>query len=380
MNILIDIRLLSKGRVSGIEEYTKSLIDDLLHEGSKETFHFFYNGFHHAPFPAMWKAASNARLIEWSVPNKLLDFTTRFLKWPRVEQIAHTDLVFSPHFNLLPATAHTKRVITFHDLSFLHFPEFYPLRKRLWHWQQNYRVQATHADALIAVSEFTRQDIITSLRVSEKKVHTIYSGINSFFSELPEKSPERARFVKEKNLHQPFLLFVGVLEPRKNISGIIRAFNEVKKISYHRELQLIIVGRKGWLCDTIFRDAAESPWSRDIRFWGEASLEDLKLLYNLTSAFVYPSFFEGFGFPPLEAQACGAPVITSNRSSLPEIVGEGALLVDPWKIEELITAIDCVVRDTSFANDLKKRGRVNAKRFSWQKTAKQILELFHSLT
>ncbi|MFA6364816.1 MAG: glycosyltransferase family 1 protein [Candidatus Paceibacterota bacterium] len=379
MNILIDVRLLSKGRISGIEEYTKSLIHSLLKEGSKDTFHFFYNGFRKAPFPTEWKTAPNAHLIEWNIPNKLLDLTTRFLGWPRVEQIAHVDLVFSPHFNLLPATKHTKRVITFHDLSFLHFPEFYPLRKRLWHWQQDYRTQAMRADALIAVSEFTRQDLISTFHLPEEKVHTVYSGINPFFSELPEESPERARFAKEKNLQQPFLLFTGVLEPRKNVSGIIRAFNEIKKNPYHRELQLVIVGRKGWLYDTIFRDAAMSPWSRDIRFWGEASLEDLNLLYNLASVFVYPSFFEGFGFPPLEAQACGLPVITSNRSSLPEIVGESALLVDPWKTDELITSIDLVLRDTTLANDLKKRGRINSTRFSWQQTATQLLELFHSL-
>jgi glycosyltransferase involved in cell wall biosynthesis len=144
-------------------------------------------------------------------------------------------------------------------------------------------------------------------------------------------------------------------------------------------LQLIIVGKRGWLCDTIFRDAAESPWHKDIVFFGEASYEEVRVLYNITEAFVYPSLFEGFGFPPLEAQACGAPVITSNRSSLPEIVGSSALLVDPWKVEELVDALTCVLTNPSFRAQLIERGYENITRFSWANTAQSLLRVFHTL-
>ncbi len=379
MHILTDVRLLSKGRISGIEEYTKSLIESLLEEGEKEQFSFFYSGMRKAPLPEAWGARPNVRIVDWKVPNRLLDLSMRLFHAPHIDRRISADIVFSPHFNILPPVRHAKRVVTFHDLSFMHFPEWYPWKKRAWHWLQNYRGQARSAQAIVAVSDFTREDIVRTLGIPEEKVHTIHSGINPLFCEIANDDPRRAAFVSAKHLERPFLLFAGVLEPRKNVSGIIRAFNEVKRDPYHRELQLIIVGRRGWLCDTIFKDAHASPWRSDIRFWGEATYDDLHMLYALASAFVYPSFFEGFGFPPLEAQACGAPVITSNRSSLPEIVGESALTVDPWKTEELVYAIDCLLKNDAMHNALKKKGTENAKRFSWKKSAHSLLSLFRTL-
>ena len=303
----------------------------------------------------------------------------RLFGFPRIDVRLDSDIVFSPHFNFLPKCKKAKRIITFHDLSFVHFPEFYPLRKRFWHWQQKYEAQARSADAIIAVSEFTRQDIITTLGVAPKKVHTIYSGINPFYKQLPENDKARATFVWERGLTKPFALFVGTLEPRKNISGVIRAFDVVKDDPFNRELQLVIVGKRGWLCDTIFRDAHNAKWAKDIIFWGEASYEDLRLLYNLTEAFVYPSFFEGFGFPPLEAQACGAPVITSNRSSLPEIVGDSALLVDPWKVEELASAMQLILKNVAVKESLKRRGLENSKRFTWSKATDELMRVINTL-
>lgn len=374
MKILVDTRLLSGGRISGIEEYARFVIQNLLEADKKNSYQFLYSGLKKAEFPEEWKK-KNTTLVEWNIPNKLLEFSMRLFGWPCVDEKPGSDIIFSPHFNFLPQSKKTKRIITFHDLSFMHFPEFYSQRKRFWHWQQNYAAQARNADAIIAVSEFTRQDIINMLGVAPEKVHMIYSGINPFFKKLAENDKERARFVKEKRLTKPFLLFVGTLEPRKNISGIIRAFDVVKEDPFNRELQLIIVGKKGWLCDTIFKDAREAKWARDIVFWGEASYEDLRLLYNLTEAFVYPSFFEGFGFPPLEAQACGAPVITSNRSSLPEIMNDSALLIDPWKIEELASAMQLILKNDRVRETLKKKGAENYTRFNWGTATRALMNV-----
>ncbi|MCX6788607.1 MAG: glycosyltransferase family 1 protein [Candidatus Jorgensenbacteria bacterium] len=376
MKILIDTRLLSKGRISGIEEYARFVIQNLLEKDKENIFQFFYSGIKKAEFPENWKK-NNTSLLEWNIPNKLLELSMRITGMPHIEEKLNSDIVFSPHFNFLPKPKNAKRVITFHDLSFVHFPEFYPARKRFWHWQQDYLRQANLADAIIAVSEFTRQDIIKTLGVSSDRVHTIHSGINPFYKQLPENDKSRASFVKEKRLTRPFLLFAGTLEPRKNISGIIKAFEVVKEDLFNSELQLIIVGKRGWLCDTIFKDAENSKWKSDIIFWGESSYEDLRLLYNLADAFVYPSFFEGFGFPPLEAQACGAPVITSNRSSLPEIVGDSALLVDPWKVEELAHAMQLILKNEKVRIDLRKKGFENIKRFSWTKATDELMRVFN---
>lgn len=378
MKILIDVRLLKGGRISGIEEYTRHIVHALLEKDTKNTFQFFHSGLRKTKLPEEWRK-KNTEIIEWGVPNKLLELSMWLFGWPKIDERFNSDIVFSPHFNFLPKLKRAKRIITFHDLSFVHFPEFYSPRGWFWHWQQNYAKQANDADAIIAVSEFTRQDIIATLGVEPGKVHTIYSGINPFYKKNGVNDKERARFLQEKKLTKPFLLFVGTLEPRKNISGIIRAFDIVKNDPFNRELQLIIVGKEGWLCDTIFKDVREAKWKNDIVLWGEASYEDLRMLYATTEAFVYPSFFEGFGFPPLEAQACGAPVITSNRSSLPEIMGNSALLVDPWKTEELAAAMQLVLKNDAIRKELIRKGVQNCARFEWGNTADVLLKIIKTL-
>lgn len=375
MNILIDTRLLSKGRISGIEEYARFIIQHLLERDEKNTYQFFYSGIKKTPFPDEWKK-KKTKVFEVNIPNRLLEVSMRMVGMPRIAERLESDIVFSPHFNFFPNSKKAKRIITFHDLSFVHFPEFYPLRKRIWHWQQDYKRQAMNADALIAVSEFTKQDLVRTLGIEPQKIHVVHSGINPWYKRLPENDKAKAQFIKEHGIVKPFLLFAGTLEPRKNISGIIKAFDVVKEDPFNRELQLIIVGKRGWLCDTIFKDAKNAKWAKDIIFWGEASYEDLRMLYNLTEAFIYPSFFEGFGFPPLEAEACGAPVITSNRSSLPEIMNGSALLVDPWKTEELIYAISLLLKNDTIKETLRARGFENAKRFTWQNAADALISIF----
>jgi len=175
------------------------------------------------------------------------------------------------------------------------------------------------------------------------------------------------------------LLYVGALEPRKNISGIIKAFNLLKQNSAFNDLELFIVGPKGWLYNMIFKEARRSPHASDIRFWGSASLSEILYLYNCASAFVYPSFFEGFGFPPLEAQACSLPVIASNRASLPEILGNSALLIDPWRTDEMVMAIEAVLTDNTLRDLLIERGLQNVKRFDWNKTAEELIDVFKSI-
>ncbi len=265
----------------------------------------------------------------------------------------------------------------FHDLSPIHFPELYPLRKQFWHWQQRIRKQAKEAGQCIAVSTFTAQDIKRTFLLPDHAVKTIYSGINPYYIKLPKE--DVSIFRKDHNLQNPFLLFVGVLEPRKNIGSVIASFNALKERAMFSDLKLVIAGKNGWLCDTIFKEANHSRWKDDIIFWGETSFETLRFLYNACEVFVYPSFFEGFGFPPLEAQRSGAPVIVSNRSSFPEIVGESGILVDPWSIDEQVSALDLLLSHQSIREEYIKRGYENAKRFSWTKTAKEVLDTFKSL-
>jgi glycosyltransferase involved in cell wall biosynthesis len=377
MKILIDVRCLSKGKTSGIEEYTRLLVGHILKHDTENRYQLFYNGFKKAPLPADWLTKANVSVMDWRIPNKLLDFSLKFFGLPKIDSFAGPDVIFSPHFNLIRAGRDTKRVITFHDLSFAHFPEFYPLRKRFWHWQQDYARQAEKADAIIAVSDFTGHDLVETLKIDPKKVRVIYAGIDPYLGIM--KKEELDEFRRKKTIDFPFLLYVGTIEPRKNIRAIVKAFNELKKDDRRKNLKLLVVGEKGWLFGDTLEEAAASPFSEDIVFWGKATAEELRALYNLASVFVYPSFFEGFGFPPLEAQTCGVPVVASNRSSLPEILGCSALLVDPWRPYEIKAAVEAFLDDAALRDEFVSRGFTNIKRFSWDTMVKDLISVFHSL-
>jgi len=380
MNIFFDARALTNKRKSGIDEYVRLLTESLLNIDKKNHYIFFTNGFSKTKKTQFLKERENVSRVSWRIPNKIFDTISLLFSEPKVEKIVKRkiDIVFSPHFNLLNVSKKkTKRIIVFHDLSPIHFPELYPVRKQFWHWQQNIKEQVERTEKCVAVSDFTAQDLRKTFLLSDHKVQRIYSGINPFYKRLPVS--DILNFRRSKNLQNPFLLFVGVLEPRKNITGIIKMFNILKKNPEYNNLKLIIAGKKGWLCDTIFREAGISVSKRDIIFWGEASFEELRFLYNSCEIFVYPSFFEGFGFPPLEAQSCGAPVVVSNRSSFPEIIGNSGMLADPWRIEEQVSAIETLMQNKKMKLEYIQRGYENIKRFSWEKTAEQFLKLFNDL-
>lgn len=375
LRILVDARVLSKGRISGIEEYTRLLIEHLLDIDKKNHYVFFTNGMRKPFFPLSWENNKNVSRLGWRVPNKLFDASNIFLRQPKIDVVAHADVVFSPNVNLLSASQKSKRVITFHDLSFVHFPEFYSLRARLWHVLQRYKRSAAEADKILTISNFTARDISETLGIPKEKISVSYPGINPVYGKVTDDA-KLYKFRKKHDIEQPFILFVGTLEPRKNVRSIIRSFSAVKSIGQFRDIKLVLAGRRGWRCDTIFNEAEKSGFAESIVFWGSGNSEDLVNLYSACEVFMFPSFFEGFGFPPLEAQACGAPVIASNRSSLPEVLRDSAMLVDPWDIDEQIFALGEVLKSQPLRRRLAEKGIENTKRFSWNKTAGDALKLF----
>jgi glycosyltransferase involved in cell wall biosynthesis len=211
-------------------------------------------------------------------------------------------------------------------------------------------------------------------------VTVIPLGLNPFYGKLPKKDPDLAAFRAQRGLVAPFLLYAGTLEPRKNIGAVIRAFGLLKKDARFRGLKLVLAGAPGWLYRSVFREAATSEAASDILFWGSATFTELRSLYNLAEAFVFPSFFEGFGLPPLEAQACGTPVIVSNRSSLPEVIGSSGMLVDPWDIGGIAEALHTLLSDDALRAHYAARGLENAARFDWEATADRYAELFRKLS
>ena len=180
----------------------------------------------------------------------------------------------------------------------------------------------------------------------------------------------------EHGICEPYILYVGTLEPRKNIVSIIQAFDILKKKRDYRNLSLIIGGNFGWLYEEVESAIQSSSFHSSIKLLGPIEKDFINYLYNGAEVFVYPSFFEGFGFPPLEAQACGVPVIASNRTSLPEILKDSAILVDPWRIDDLVLALEEILGDEKLKDSLKEKGLENIKRFSWDEGVRGIFRVW----
>lgn len=296
--------------------------------------------------------------------------------WEQVVQpvalrTANIDLLHALAF-VAPLAASCPFVVTVYDLSFMRYPEaFRPFNR--WYLSNFTANSVKRARAVITISESTRQDVIQFLGVSPARVHTIYCGADDSFKPLPQ--PEIAAFKAKHHLPDEFILFLGTLEPRKNVDGLIRAYAHWKL----RDLQappLFIAGGRGWYYTKIFELVQALDLTGSVHFPGYVPQDDLPLWYNAAALFVYPSHFEGFGLPVLEAMACGTPVITSTESSLPEVAGESAQLVDPTDIEALADSMAAIMSQPNLRNAMREKGLVRAAQFKWEKTAAETVTVY----
>jgi len=227
-------------------------------------------------------------------------------------------------------------------------------------------------------SESTKEDLVNLYGIEPKKIKVIYSGVGEQFRIKNLELRIKQKIKKKYNLPDKFILYFGTIEPRKNLVGLIKAFELINpKFNLPaggQKLKLVIAGAKGWLYQDIFRAAKESKYSREIIFTGFVEEADKPYLYNLAELFVYPSFFEGFGFPPLEAMACGLPTIVSYGSSLPEAVGQAALMVDSSNVDEMAWVMEMALTDNDLRKRLIEKGIAQANKFSWPKCAKETLK------
>lgn len=391
VTIGIDIRVLARGTRTGIEEYTLNLLSRLFSLEENVEYRLFYNAFNKAELDYSWLKLPNVQLKKFKYPNRFVfDPLAKFLNLPKIDKlIGGVDVFFSPHFLLSPVSERCSKIITFHDLSFEYFPEFFPWRKRFWHNSLNPKKRAREAQKIIAVSESTKSDLVQWYEIPQQKIKVIYSGVDGEFIKLSNllapllKGGEgglKITAVKRKyNLPEKFILYFGTIEPRKNLAGLIKAYESLRQVYKINDYKLVIGGSRGWLDDEVFQTARKSFFSRDIMFTGFVEPGDKVYLYNLASLFVYPSFFEGFGFPPLEAMACGVPVVCSNTSSFPEIAGQAALTIDPYNFGEMAWAMKEILSDDNLKQALVSRGFEQVKIFSWDKCARETLSLIKSL-
>ncbi len=282
------------------------------------------------------------------------------------------DLFHSPDF-IPPALGSKKRLITIHDLNFLWFPEFISADShRYYSGQIHWAVHA--ADQISADSNHTRQDLIERLNVPPEKVTTIHLAANPIFTNSYAADSINETLAKY-NLPAGFILFVGTISPRKNVKTVIRAYERIvheKAI----DIPLVLVGSQGYLYEELVGIVDELGLRDMVRHFTSVEDQELARFYSAAGVLVLPSYYEGFGLPPLEAMHCGCPVVVSNRASLPEVVGEAGIILDPEDIDGWAEAINRVLTDSTLRFELVQAGKNQARRFTWDKTAKATLRLY----
>jgi glycosyltransferase involved in cell wall biosynthesis len=306
-----------------------------------------------------WLEPAWQRIVSWST-SKSLD-----------RALADAD-VFHCSDVLLHKPHSTRTVVTVHDLSTLLFPQFHLCSTVELH-EKKIRFVRQQADVVIAVSESTRRDVIDHLGLPPDRVHVVYEAADAQFRPI-EDTGTVATVVHRYGLAlNNYVLTVGTLEPRKNQTRLVEAFHLLRHRRAVTNLKLVVAGRKGWLYDDLFRRVEELGLTKDVIFAGVVPDKDLPALMNGALMFVYPSLYEGFGLPVLEAMACGVPVITSNVSSLPEVAGDAAVLVDPCDVEGLAQAMQSLIESEEVRATLRRNGLAQAAQFSWERAARETL-------
>lgn len=370
MRLLIDIRPLSKGTHSGIPAFTKEITERLIHS-TTDSYELFYPGLRKQRLPDLWIHHKNVSVIDWPIPNKLLDVSNKFFHRPNIGRHTSAEIIFSPHFNSL-TKGKLPRVLVIHDLSFAHHPNFFSPKQRLWHFLQDWQKQIREADHLVAVSHYTKEDIVKTLNIAPEKISVVYPGISDEFRPLDPHDVELLRFQKRHHLQAPYFLYFGTLETRKNIIQLIAAFDLLKTNPDFKNHELVLAGAPGYRASEIVKAVARSKSKAAIRIISRITDAERKFLYNGAIAFACTSFFEGFGFPVLEAQACGIPVVASARTSFIETLSNSAPLVSPWKPSELADALARLTIDATARSQAIALGFENVKRFRWETATHQI--------
>lgn len=276
--------------------------------------------------------------------------------------------------NFLPPRKVTRYVVTIHDLSYYVHPERCPwLRRQYWYAMTRRTVEL--ADAIITVSEASRRDIEHFFPSTKGRIYVVPNAAHARFRRL--EVPREATHLPALGIEFPYVLFVGTLEPGKNVERVIRAFDSIaERFPRHH---LVVAGDRGWLYEGILEAAEKARAASRIHLIGHQGDDVIVELMNFCEIFVFPSLYEGFGLPPLEAMACGAPVITSNVSSLPEVVGDAALLVNPLERDEIAEAMKRLLSDDQLRQQMREKGLERSRLFSWKNSARETLRVYQSV-
>jgi len=279
------------------------------------------------------------------------------------------DLYWQPNF--IPSNSiKAKKVVTsVHDFSFILHSDFHP-KERIDYFEKNFFQNIYKSDIIITGSEYSKKEILERLNFSEEKVRVVYHGIrHDIFKEYQD-------IKLDFKIPRKFILSVGSIEPRKNLLGLLKAYNLLKE-KLTIEYKLVLVGFKGWENSELMGLIDKNKES--IHYLGYITDEELAKVYNLASCFVFPSFYEGFGLPPLEAMACGTPVVTSNLTSMPEVCGDAVVYCNPYEVNDIKEKIELVLEDADLQEQMIKKGLKRSKEFSWEKSSNQHVKIFKDI-
>lgn len=383
MRIGIDCRTIlnpEAGEKAGIAHYTYHLVKKLLEHDKLDEFILFFDHRARGVYKDFLQPNSIIRFFSYSRYKKYLPFFYSHVLSASNLEAEHLDVYHSPA-NIVPLAYGRKFAVTIHDLAIYREPKFFPARQG---FSIKYLVPKTiqKASRIIAVSQSTKKDVQEFFKVPEEKITVVYEGVDHGRFAQKFDLPEIREYLKKAyRIKKPYILFVGTLEPRKNLIRLIEAFYSLVAgdPNFAEKYQLVLVGYKGWLYNEFFEAVKSRGLQNSVVFTGYLPSADLPKFYAAASVFVYPSIYEGFGLPLLEAFAAGVPVITSNNSSLAEIAGSAAKLIDPYDTEGMSQAIESVLTDPDMARELALKGRARASDFSWDKCAEQTIEVYKTI-
>ncbi len=354
---------------AGIGRYTRGLIGALAEVDRAREYVLFSAGSEEEP--RAWPINFSRRALPLSDRHMAIVWQRLRLPLPVELVTGRIDLFHSPDF-VLPPVWRARTALTVHDLSFLRLPEC-SSPHLLAYLMSAVPRSIARADVLLADSESTRRDLIELLDVPEDRVFVVYAGVEGRFR--PDPAPDDAARRERHALRRPYILGVGTLQPRKNYARLIRAFHILVQ-EHGVPHDLVIAGGRGWLYDDVFAAIAELGLEERVRVLGFVDDNDLPALYRGADVFAFPSLYEGFGIPVLEAMGCGTPVVTSNVSSLPEVAGDAALQIPPDDVDALADALWRSIGDTALRESHRTRGFERVARFTWRRAAEDLIGIY----
>jgi len=367
LKIAVNTRLLLKDKLEGIGWFTFETLQRITQNHPEHEFYFIFDRPFHTDF--IFSSNVHSIVIGPKARHPFLFYWWFEKSIPKILKQINSDLFISPD-GFLSLTTKTKSIAVFHDINYMHYPKDFPFLVR--HYYHYFAPRfAKKADRIVTVSEYSKTDIVDQFSILPNLVDVVYNGTNEIFKPISEAEKQSTK--QKYTSGNDYFIFVGALSPRKNVANLLLAFDRFKTQTFSLA-KLLIVGEKMFKTRKMKQVYSQMLFKDDVIFTGRMSPEELKYLYGSALALTFVPYFEGFGIPIIEAMKCGTPVITSNKTSMPEVAGVAALFVDPLSIDSISDAMIRIYADDNLRNELITKGSIQCQKFSWEKTAEKFWE------